>query len=51
MEFRINSFDPILSFGFNLGRLKMYTYCVRKNQFAKDYQKDSYNFLKIIEKI
>jgi hypothetical protein len=34
-----NSFDPILSFGFYLGCLKMYTYCVIWSQFCKGLSK------------
>jgi hypothetical protein len=34
-----NSFDPILNFGFNLGHLKMYIYCMKKNQFCKGIPK------------
>jgi hypothetical protein len=45
-----NSFDPILGFGFNLGRLKMYTYVLNGVNFAKNYQKDSYNKIIFIEK-
>jgi len=30
-----NSFDPILNFGFNLERLKMYTYYIKWSQFCK----------------
>jgi hypothetical protein len=33
----------ILSLNFNLGPSKMNTHCVKKINFAKDYQKDSYN--------
>jgi hypothetical protein len=38
-----NSFDEILSLGFDLGHLKMNTYYIKKVNFAKDYQNDSYN--------
>jgi hypothetical protein len=39
-----NPFDKILSLNFDLGPLKVNTYCVEiKLIFAKDYQKDSYN--------
>ncbi len=34
-----NSFDKILSLNFNLGPLKMNTYCVRLNQFCKGLSK------------
>jgi hypothetical protein len=34
-----NSFNPILSFGFNLGNLKIYIYCIRNNQFCKGISK------------
>jgi hypothetical protein len=38
-----NSFDEILGLGFDLGHLKMNTYYIKKVNFAKDYQNDSYN--------
>ncbi len=38
-----NPFDEILSLSFDLKPLRMNTYCVKKINFAKDYQKDSYN--------
>jgi hypothetical protein len=37
-----NSFDSILSFGFNLQHSKMYPITSKGVNFAKDYQKDSY---------
>ncbi len=37
------SFDEILGLGFDLGHLKMNTYYIKKVNFAKDYQNDSYN--------
>jgi hypothetical protein len=39
----INSFDEILGLGFDLGHLKMKTYYIKKVNFVKDYQNDSYN--------
>ncbi len=42
-ELRIqNSFNSILSFGFNLGHLKTYTSTSDGVNFVKDYPKDSY---------
>ncbi len=43
-------FDPILSFGFNLERLKCTPIVLDGVNFAKDYEKDSYNKKKFIEK-
>jgi hypothetical protein len=41
--FFICSFDKILSLNFDLGFLKVKTYCFEKINFTKDYEKDSYN--------
>jgi hypothetical protein len=34
-----NSFDKILGLGFDLGRLKVNTYCIRKSQSCKGLSK------------
>ncbi len=45
-----NLFDLILNFGFNLGRLKCTPAMLDGVNFAKDYQKDSYNKIILIDK-
>ncbi len=47
-EFKKNTFDKILSLNFDLKPLKMNTYRIN---FAKDYQKDSYNKTKLMGKV
>jgi hypothetical protein len=35
---------------FDLGPLKMNIYCIRRTQFCKDYENDSYNIKKLMGK-